>query len=300
MPTFLSKLHRRLSGTTKSSSSPEHTSPEDITTSSSQVSPSHLSTTLAPRTYSRTDRLINLSALLSDQPLSPNPYQREWFSRVNVAVRKHLDDQGILSHDYEHVLRVTMNTQRLWLAEKHHTWARDVDVMAMYTAALVCCIGEEEKERHVSPIPTLTEMEAEKEQDRQCNAIRDFLNGLKVPPQVAGPASYTASFLSLPRERANPEALDVAMKDLPALKIVQDALRLDSLGAMGIVRAANYASEETALGMLKLVDERFVHYLRLMKTKTGKKEAEKAWTFMQEFTEGLLEQADCEDILEKK
>ena len=296
MPTFFTKIHRRLSGTPKSSSSPGQSSLEDSIADSSRVSQSHLAT--APRTYERTDRLINLSALLSDQPLSPDPYQREWFKRVNVAVRKHLDNEGILSHDYEHVLRVVMNTQRLWLAEKHHTWARDVDVMAMYTTTLVCCVGQEENEWGVSPIATLTETETEVQQDRQCNKIRDFLDGLKVPPQVAGPASYIASFLSFPRERSNPEALDVAINDFPALKIVQDAQRLDSLGAAGIARAANFMGSVSIVESLKLVDERFAHYPGLMKTKTGKKDAEKAWGVMQAFREGLLEQVDCEEILE--
>jgi uncharacterized protein len=72
---------------------------------------------------------------------------------------------------------------------------------------------------------------------------------------------------------------------------------------MGIARACLFGGvnaerrKNTILTFVEIMDDRFVHYPGLMKTKTGKKEADKAWAYMLEFKEGMLEQADCEAIL---
>lgn len=51
------------------------------------------------------------------------------------------------------------------------------------------------------------------------------------------------------------------------------------------------------MSLVSLMDERFVHYPRLMKTKTGKKDAKKAWKYMLEFRKSMLEQVDCEALM---
>ncbi|KAF2826201.1 aquaporin-like protein [Ophiobolus disseminans] len=163
--------------------------------------------------------------------------------------------------------------------------------MTMYTTALVCGISDED-EWDKSTKYTATD---EEKQDRHCNKIRDFLDGLKVPPQAAGPASYMASFISFWREQTSPKALDAAMNNFPAIKIVQDADRLDELSAMG-VPCTEPSSESYSYypvkSVLELIDGRFVHFPRLMKIKTGRKEAEKAWALVEEFKAELLEQPD--------
>jgi uncharacterized protein len=136
-----------------------------------------------------------------------------------------------------------------------------------------------------------------------CNTIRAFLDGLDCPPQVAGPVSHIVSFVSFTRELNNSESLKAAIKDFPALRLVQDADRLDALGPMGIARASVYGGtnpgrrNNTILTLVDLIDKRFVHYPALMKTKTGTKWAKKHWVCMVEFRHRILAQADCDAVL---
>jgi uncharacterized protein len=56
--------------------------------------------------------------------------------------------------------------------------------------------------------------------------------------------------------------------------------------------------KNTILSLLELFDDRFVHYPSMMKTKTGRKKAEKAWSYVLEFKKEMMEQATCEALLE--
>jgi uncharacterized protein len=305
MPSFISKIRGCFEGLEKkspsSSEQPTSVPKTDINTSTpvSESTPNTNSAALDTRISSRDTRLLNLDALMDGTPVTP--YQHAWFARVNAAVLEYMNSATYdASHDYEHCIHVVNNAHRLWNAEKHHPWTRDINPLVIYTAALCHDIGDE-KYRVADDEVVLYTHEAKRE--RQCDVIRDFLDGLKVPPQVAGQAAYIASFVSFTREMKNPQPLMVAMDDFPALRFVQDADRLDALGPMGIARACVFGGvkedrrHNTILNFVELMDQRFVHYPGMMKTQTGKKEAEKAWACMLEFKKGMLQQADCEVIL---
>jgi uncharacterized protein len=306
MPLFFSK-YRGCFGRQENSHPPSE-SPRPVpnsTNDSTQVAKSLPGTSgdaMNDRIYSRDTRLLDLDALMDDDPITA--HQRDWFARVNLAVLDHMNGPTYdASHDYEHCIRVVNNAHRLWKAEKHHDWAREIDPLVMYTAALVHDIGDEKYRVAEDDDEEVVLDTYEAKREHECDVIRDFLDALKVPPLVAGQAAYIASFVSFTRELNDPEPMNVAMNNFPALKFVQDADRLDALGPMGIARACVFGGikedrrNNTILTFLQLVDDRFVLYPGLMKTKTGKKEADRAWAYMLEFKKGMLEQADCEPIL---
>jgi uncharacterized protein len=251
------------------------------------------------RPYQRDTRLLSIDALMDRAKVTQ--FQRDWFRRVNLAVQEHMYGPDYdASHDYEHCLRVVNIAHRLWKAEKRSRWARDIDPLVIYTAALVHDVGDS---KYIKPQGGVLANTAQAKREQQCNAIRDFLHEQNCPPQIAGPAAYIASCVSFTCEMEDPETVQVAIKDFPALRIVQDADRLDSLGPIGLARCAAYGGvkaqrrNNTILTLIELVDDRFVHYPKLMKTQTASKEAKKAWAYMLEFRRGMLAQTDCEALL---
>jgi hypothetical protein len=47
-----------------------------------------------------------------------------------------------------------------------------------------------------------------------------------------------------------------------------------------------------------MVDEHLARYPGLMKTREGKREAEKKWAVMERIRDEMVEEAGCEDVLE--
>jgi len=243
------------------------------------------------RMYDSHERLISLSALLQDHDYTPTDYDIAYFKRINEAVRDTLiSEDANVSHSYPYAVRIVKATQRIYLVSKHLAWARDIDIMAMYSAALICGIGAPND--WDIELGSTTLEQAEVAQDAHWNTLRDLLDAVKTPALVAGTASYMASFIPFSRELANPTALDVAIIEYPALKIVLDAQRVSEMGAVGVVKAKDGAE------WLKLMEERFVKYLGMMKTKAGGQEAGKAWEFMVDLREKLLKEVECEVVLD--
>jgi uncharacterized protein len=77
-------------------------------------------------------------------------HQRAWFTRINIAVRDHMNGPKYdASHDYEPYVCVVRLANRLWLAEEHHRWARDINPKVIYTAALIHDVGNDKYHRSV-------------------------------------------------------------------------------------------------------------------------------------------------------
>jgi uncharacterized protein len=228
--------------------------------------------------------------LLSPDKLGILPKHRGMFQDVNMAVIKHMSGPIFdVAHDYEHIERVVMLAHQIYEEHKDDHWAHDVDKQVLYLACMVHEVG----------------IVRENGEDRdQEDIIRDFLkeNSCKDPRIYSG-AAYVATRVSFTGELQDPEQIKADADNFPALKIVQDAVRLDGLGAIGIARGfvSEAVDKERTYGPcqsgIELNYDKFHKYLELMKTEKGKEIAKERLTFMDKFRGYWFEETDCSSVL---
>ncbi|KAF1923752.1 uncharacterized protein M421DRAFT_425455 [Didymella exigua CBS 183.55] len=223
-----------------------------------------------------------------------------WFHKVNLAVRRDIG-KLILAHDYMHIQRVTVAAYQLYQTDASQVWAHGVDYRTVIVAAMVSSLGAvlyaKDHAENLKGFGPSTSDSPDVVQNIHHELLFDFLRRLDCPPDVAGPAALMASLISFTQECRDREKIKDSCEAYPALRFVQDAVRLDELGCVGIARLGTM-SKTTILEAVNRMDTRLCHYVELMKTKTGRKEAERRWAQMLEFREGLLLQVDCSVGLE--
>jgi uncharacterized protein len=214
-----------------------------------------------------------------------------WFNKVNLAVRRDTEKLSTAS-DYMHIQRVSVSAWNLYQADTSHGLAGTIDSRTVVVAAMVSSLGAL-MYAHAYEEQTMQQVDtAENKQTAQNDLLFDFLRSLDCPPDVAGPAALVASIVGSDGESNDNENFQNHCEAYPALKFVQDAVKLDELGCVGIARLG-VQNKETILEMVHTMDTKLVHYAGSMKTKSGKKEAEKRWSQMLEFRECFISQTDC-------
>jgi uncharacterized protein len=222
-----------------------------------------------------------IDALETDYPLfdmnllGVAPSDRKWFTAVDIAIRTFMNNLDA-SHNYQHIRRVVSNAEYLLVKEKkHREWARTLDPVVIWVACMTHDVGD-------------AKYKVEDETRDQNDIIDDFLKGCGCPLPIRRQAAYLAARVSFTLELQDEEGIAGFAEEYPAFRIIQDADRLDGLGAVGVSRLFVYggANEIRRQGMIdsgiKLIEERFSHYPRLMKTETGKKMAEERYKWMVE------------------
>ncbi|KAL1796098.1 hypothetical protein ACET3X_006322 [Alternaria dauci] len=228
--------------------------------------------------------------LFSLNRLGVDHSHRDWFRRVNIAVRKHMNTLDA-SHNYQHIRRVVSNAAYILEEEKkQHQWARDIDPIILWVTCMTHDIGD-------------TKYQADGEQLSQHDQIVQFLSVLDCPSYIRRQVAYLAPRVSFKKEMAN-EADTKAFADVyQVLRIVQDADRLDGLGAIGVSRLFIYGGVDEVRrngsidSGIKLIEARFGEYARLMKTETGRKIAEERYGWMKEdFVRRWEAEADTSNV----
>ena len=166
------------------------------------------------------------------------------------------------SHDYKHVTRVVKLAKHIREVELQSDSEEEFHPLVVELAAWLHDIEDSK----------YTTLSAEAQEPQ---GAMDFLLFIGCPPEVAHAAQNVINAVSYTREIRSPELVQKTLAAHPELAIVQDADRLDALGAVGIGRTFVYgAVKDEARGMegtLKHFDDKLLHLQGMMKTAEGKR-----------------------------
>jgi uncharacterized protein len=210
------------------------------------------------------------------------------FKSINAYVHAYMSQPGHdNSHDYQHILRVASNANRILQAEFKANPSVTYDTTALFLAALLHDVGDrkyakpgEDVENQISAIL------------REHGANEDL--ALRVQ-SVVKHVSYT-------HEVRNPEGVSATLKQYPELAIVQDADRLDAIGAVGVARCFSYGAakcpDEPMTRAIDHFDEKLYKVADLMKTKSGKEMAQRRKKVLEDFAREYQSEAGLSFELE--
>lgn len=151
--------------------------------------------------------------------------EAELISQTITYVRKYMAHYDS-SHDISHIRRV------LGLALHLHTSIPSLNRLLVTLAALLHDIGDK---KYLPPGTT-----------SGATLVEDFLLSIDCDPKLAADVQTVVNHVSYSNEIKHPEEVKEVLARLPELGVVQDADRLDAIGAVGIGRTFTYGASVRA------------------------------------------------------
>ncbi|KAI9815802.1 MAG: hypothetical protein M1827_002198 [Pycnora praestabilis] len=169
------------------------------------------------------------------------------------------------SHDYQHVLRVHNIAHGILHRErKTHPFGPTYRTDIVALAALLHDVGD----RKYSEVDTTT-----REPQNLC-PVSQILLSFGAEPRLAHIVQSIVNQISYSTEMLNPEHNLFMITTYPEIAIVQDADRLDALGAIGIGRTFTFGGakrpDRGMQGSIEHFKEKLVRLEGMMKTETGR------------------------------
>lgn len=190
-------------------------------------------------------------------------------------VTSYFDDPKFdASHDIQHVLRVRDNAMRILRNEQAIEAASltaKSDPLVVHLAALLHDV-DDKKYRSAA-----TNATAEPQ-------VIKFMN--TVAPDIASKVYEIVEGVSYSSEIKDPRKVVALIKRYPELAIVQDADRLDAIGAIGIGRCFTFGGARGTSGMGNAIvhfEEKLMKLESMMKTETGQAMAAERTRRIREF-----------------
>ena len=192
------------------------------------------------------------------------------------------------SHDFSHIQRVLCLAKFIAKSEQQLHQSPQYDKTTVTLAAILHDIGDR---KYAAP-------------GDSSNPIQQFLLSIGAKQELAQKVQSIAANVSFNKEARDPASMQLAMNEHPELRVIQDADRLDALGAIGIARcftfgAANAERERSKASsidtgndgsatfcMRDAIDhfqDKLVKLEELMKTNTGRRLARKRTERLVEF-----------------
>jgi uncharacterized protein len=201
-------------------------------------------------------------------PYSLDPSSKAFLFAATRAFTKAYMSTYDSSHDLTHIHRVTSLTRHLLT---HHPDSSTLDATLTTLAALLHDVGDKKySTADSSPTP-----------------VRDFLLSIDAPEALAQGVQTVVTNVSFSNEVKHPEEVRDVLQAYPELAVVQDADRLDAIGAVGIARCFVFgAVKDAGRGMGGSVEhfrEKLVKLEGMMKTEEGKRLARERTRRIEEF-----------------
>ncbi|KAJ4990656.1 hd domain-containing protein [Stagonosporopsis vannaccii] len=200
------------------------------------------------------------------------------FTAINAYVHTYMS-QYDSSHDYQHILRVVSNANRILQAESKTDPTETYDTTSLFLAALLHDVGDH---KYAKP-----------GEDTE-NQVRNILLDHGVGADMAAKVQTLVKHVSYTNEVRNPQSVIDVLAQHPELAIVQDADRLDAIGAVGIGRCFSFgAAKFPDQPMGRAIDhfeEKLYKLGEMMKTECGKGLARRRTEVLRAFAEEWREE----------
>ncbi|KAF8245149.1 hypothetical protein K440DRAFT_634981 [Wilcoxina mikolae CBS 423.85] len=182
------------------------------------------------------------------------------------------------SHDYAHIQRVLRLSLRLAAVSPV-----PLNNHIVTLAALLHDVGDKKySEENASPTP-----------------VKDYLVSVSAPTELAESVQIVVSNVSFSNESKDPEGVTSVLRVYPELAVVQDADRIDALGAVGIGRCFVFGGvkmpDNGMEGSIQHFGEKLVKLEKMMKTEAGREIAKERTRRVVEFSEWWMEEVAEED-----
>jgi uncharacterized protein len=216
-------------------------------------------------------------------PLVPiDENYKELFTSVNEFVHAYMSQPGHdSSHDYQHILRVTSNANRILIAELKANPSALYDTTALFLAALLHDVGDR---KYAKPGEDVE------------NQISALLRERGACEYMAIKVQAIVKHVSYTHEVRNTEGVISTLQKYPELAIVQDADRLDAIGAVGVARCFSYGAakfpDKPMARAIDHFDEKLYKLADMMKTKSGKEMAQRRKRVLEDFAKEYVAEAE--------
>lgn len=200
------------------------------------------------------------------------------FSEINAYVHTYMS-QYDNSHDYQHILRVVSNANRIYQEEIKTTSSEPYDTTSLFLAALLHDVGDH---KYAKP-----------GEDTE-NQVRNILLSHGAAADLAARVQTIVKHVGYTNEVRDPQSVIDVLAQYPELAIVQDADRLDAIGAIGIGRCFSFgAAKFPGQPMGRAIDhfeEKLYKLEGMMKTDSGKRLARRRTDVLREFAKEWKEE----------
>lgn len=197
---------------------------------------------------------------VNDTPGAPKRdfEQSALYQGVYAYVKKYMSRYDA-SHDFNHILRVLGLSKHILAKELESNPDKKYHKQAILLAALLHDVGDR---KYILPGENAETM------------IEDVLRANGCPPRFIAKVALIVQHVSYTSELKRPQLVKAMVAAHPELAIVQDADRLDAIGAVGIGRVFAYGAVKAPERGLEGSVEHFVIKLErveeMMKTETGR------------------------------